>query len=127
MQAALSAKALRLAEKDKHMSEQITTPGHGRSRLWSQISIIDPLIDTTLDEFEGFQLQERTAHRRAIRDNVLERYRNRWATKTTPTLQKQWRPQLKERKSAAGLRNVKDASPATSVSMMTRFSMVRDT
>jgi hypothetical protein len=70
-----AAKEFRFAERDKHMSEEKRTFMQELD-LWSEANVINPLLcnDDDADEYVGEERVEQI--QRAIRQKVLESYRN---------------------------------------------------
>jgi hypothetical protein len=71
-----AAKAFRLAEKDKHMSEQKLSYMAQLDR-WTDEAVVAPLLDNGIDAIDRV--------RKAIREKVLESYRNGQAAGTKPS------------------------------------------
>jgi hypothetical protein len=72
-----TAKALKLAERDKHMSEQ-TKPQSFMQELdaWTDREIIAPVVRATESDELRMLAEARAGVRRSIRAKVLESYRN---------------------------------------------------
>jgi hypothetical protein len=73
-----AAEALRLAERDKHMSEQKKPSFMQELDLWCEATVIGPIMqvssDPTSEDEEGAKAIETV--KRAVRQKVLESYRN---------------------------------------------------
>src|ERR1039457_4213496 len=99
-----AAKAFTLAERDKHMSEQKLTYMQQLDQ-WAQSAVIDPLLqdchelaeapDETAQQWQQHLRQTVAEVKRAIREKVLESYRNGQGAGPRPE-----RPARKETKHA---------------------------
>jgi hypothetical protein len=77
-----TAKAFKLAERDKHMSEQKSFMQ--ALDAWTDEAVIEPLVD-------GGGVEAQIEVRRAIREKVLESYRNGQAAGGKAPARKEWR------------------------------------
>ncbi len=79
-----AAKAFKLAERDKHMSEEKKSFMQELDQ-WTDDNVIDPLLDTGFEEFDSEALKQRVGRiKQAIRQKVLESYRNGQGVKSQP-------------------------------------------
>src|SRR4051812_13164066 len=71
-------KEFRLAERDKHMSEQIKKPSSYMQELdkWIEEQVIEPLQDQWSRAMDGDMAANTDSIKRAIKQKVLESYRN---------------------------------------------------
>ena len=70
-----AAKAFTLAERDKHMSEQKTS-FMTELDAWTKETVIEPLYKAWNADSEDFDQETFAQVRHAIREKVLESYRN---------------------------------------------------